>query len=53
MTLEIKEKMAKAYPLPRLGKAEDVASAVIFLASDVASWITGQAISAGGGYPTV
>jgi 2-hydroxycyclohexanecarboxyl-CoA dehydrogenase len=50
MTPEVKEKMAKAYPLRRLGKAEDVASAVLFLASDAASWITGQAISVDGGY---
>lgn len=49
MTSEIKEKMAKAYPLRRLGKAEDVASLVVFLASDAASWITGQAISVDGG----
>jgi len=50
MTPEVKEKMAKAYPLRRLGRAEDVASAVLFLASDAASWITGQAISVDGGY---
>ncbi len=50
MTPEVKEKMAKAYPLRRLGKAEDVANAVVFLASDAASWITGQAISVDGGY---
>jgi len=50
MTAEVKEKMAKAYPLRRLGKAEDVANAVVFLASDAASWITGQAISVDGGY---
>jgi len=42
--------MAKAYPLRRLGRAEDVANAVVFLASDAASWITGQAISVDGGY---
>ncbi|MBA7644837.1 3-oxoacyl-[acyl-carrier-protein] reductase FabG [subsurface metagenome] len=50
MTPEAKEKMAKAYPLRRLGRAEDVANAVVFLASDAASWITGQAISVDGGY---
>jgi 2-hydroxycyclohexanecarboxyl-CoA dehydrogenase len=50
MTPEVKEKMAKAYPLRRLGRAEDVANAVVFLASDAASWITGQAISVDGGY---
>jgi 2-hydroxycyclohexanecarboxyl-CoA dehydrogenase len=50
MTPEVKEKMAKAYPLRRLGKAEDIANAIVFLASDAASWITGQAISIDGGY---
>lgn len=50
MTPQTKEKMAKAYPLRRLGKAEDVAGAVLFLASDAAGWITGQAISVDGGY---
>ena len=49
-TPEAQEKAAKAYPLRRLGKPEDVASAVIFLASDAASFITGQTISVSGGY---
>jgi 3-oxoacyl-[acyl-carrier protein] reductase len=33
----------------RLGKAEDIANAVMFLASDQASWITGQILSVDGG----
>ncbi len=49
-TPEIQEKAAKAYPLRRLGKPEDVANAVVFLASDAASFITGQTISVSGGY---
>jgi 2-hydroxycyclohexanecarboxyl-CoA dehydrogenase len=49
-TTEVQEKAAKAYPLRRLGKPEDIASVVVFLASDAASFITGQTISVSGGY---
>jgi len=49
-TPEAQEKAAKAYPLRRLGKPEDIAHAVVFLASDKASFITGQTISVSGGY---
>ena len=37
-------------PLCRIGKPEDVANAVVFLASDEASFITGQIIGVDGGY---
>jgi len=40
----------QAYPLRRLGKAEDVAKAVLFFASDAADFITGQTLSVSGGY---
>lgn len=50
LTPEVQEKAAKAYPLRRLGKPQDVANLVVFLASDVASFITGQTISVSGGY---
>jgi 2-hydroxycyclohexanecarboxyl-CoA dehydrogenase len=49
-TTEAQEKAAKAYPLRRLGKPEDIAHVVVFLASDAASFITGQTISVSGGY---
>jgi len=49
-TPEVQEKAAKLYPLRRLGKPEDIANAVVFLASDAASFITGQTISVSGGY---
>lgn len=41
------------YPLRRgetMGKPEDIANAAVFLASDAASWITGQTLSVDGGY---
>ena len=44
------EKLAKPYPLGRLGEPEDVAAAVVFLVSDQASFITGQVLSVNGGY---
>jgi 3-oxoacyl-[acyl-carrier protein] reductase len=43
--------LADATPLCRLGTPEDVAEAVLFLASDKASFITGQCIGVDGGYP--
>lgn len=47
------EKMAlvalKNIPAKRLGSPEDIANAVIFLASDEASWIYGQILAADGG----
>jgi NAD(P)-dependent dehydrogenase (short-subunit alcohol dehydrogenase family) len=49
-TPEVQEKAAKSYALRRLGKADDVAKAVVFLASDAASYITGQTLSVSGGY---
>lgn len=46
---EIKEDLQKQIPMGRLGKAEDVADLVVFLASDKASYITGQTIAVDGG----
>ncbi|QMU69268.1 SDR family oxidoreductase [Streptacidiphilus sp. P02-A3a] len=43
------EQVAQAYPLKRLGVPEDVGSAVAFLLSDEASWITGQTLVLDGG----
>jgi 2-hydroxycyclohexanecarboxyl-CoA dehydrogenase len=47
------EKAARAYPLRRLGTPEDVVPAVLLLASDRASYITGQTLSVSGGYTMI
>jgi len=41
--------VTRAHPLGRLGRAEDVANAALFLASDEASWVTGIALVVDGG----
>lgn len=40
----------KMYPTGRIGEPADVASAICFLASDEAAWITGQVLSVNGGF---
>lgn len=47
------DRILKAYPLKRIGEAEDVAPMVTFLASSGASWVTGQVISVNGGFSMV
>jgi meso-butanediol dehydrogenase / (S,S)-butanediol dehydrogenase / diacetyl reductase len=46
---QIFDKLAKWYPLRRIGQPEDVASAALFLASDESSWITGAILPVDGG----
>ena len=43
----IREELLKATPLGRLGKPEDVARVVVFLASEESDYVTGQAINIG------
>ncbi|MDV6271833.1 SDR family NAD(P)-dependent oxidoreductase [Rhodococcus globerulus] len=43
------DKMIRAVPLKRMGTAEEQAGPIVFLASDAASYITGQTISVSGG----
>ena len=46
---ETVDDLAKIYPLNRIGTAEEVASAIYFLASDSASFITGEILNVNGG----
>jgi 3-oxoacyl-[acyl-carrier protein] reductase len=46
---DIKEAYKKQIPLGRFGSPEDVANAVLFLASEKASYITGEVINVNGG----
>jgi NAD(P)-dependent dehydrogenase (short-subunit alcohol dehydrogenase family) len=45
--------IAQMHPLPRLGEPEDAARLAAFLATDDASWITGQIIGVDGGRSTL
>lgn len=53
MTLSLSDKIKKAYveqiPLKKMGKPVDIANTVAFLASEEASYITGQVINVDGG----
>ncbi len=47
---EILEELKENTPLNRIGTSEDVAEAILLLASDKASFITGQTLSVDGGF---
>jgi 3-oxoacyl-[acyl-carrier protein] reductase len=42
-------KLSEAIPLGRLGQPEDIAAAVVYLASDEAAWVTGATLHVNGG----
>ena len=52
MPAEIREKFIQKIPLRRMGKTEDIANVIAFLASDDAAYVTGQVIQVDGGLTT-
>jgi 3-oxoacyl-[acyl-carrier protein] reductase len=50
ITPESETEIVKGTPLGRLGEPEDVADAIVFLASAQARWLTGQLLYVGGGW---
>ncbi len=46
---EVKQEFAKNIPMGEMGTPEDIANTVLFLASDLSAYITGQTISVNGG----
>jgi NAD(P)-dependent dehydrogenase (short-subunit alcohol dehydrogenase family) len=50
MPAERRARLVALHPLGRLGEPDDIAPMALFLISDQASWITGQAIAVDGGF---
>ena len=49
LTDDVRDKMLAAIPMGRFGQPEDVARAILFLAGDASSYITGQVLTISGG----
>ncbi|MGI9240089.1 MAG: glucose 1-dehydrogenase [Verrucomicrobiales bacterium] len=47
---EMRDGLAQMHPLGRLGTTEEIADAVVFLASDGASFVTGESLKVDGGF---
>ena len=50
ITGDIEREVVPSIPMRRLGSPEDIAHAIVFLASEHAGWITGQVIQVAGGH---
>jgi 3-oxoacyl-[acyl-carrier protein] reductase len=50
MTADMEKRQAQNIPLRRVGRPEDIADVIVFLASDQARWLTGQVIKVSGGH---
>ena len=50
---ELYQRILKSIPWGRYGSPEDIARVALFLASDLASWVTGQTIVVDGGQSLV
>jgi 3-oxoacyl-[acyl-carrier protein] reductase len=50
MPAPMRDELARAHPLGRIGEPDDVAAAILFLFSDAASWITGAMLDVNGGF---
>jgi 3-oxoacyl-[acyl-carrier protein] reductase len=46
---KVRQEMAAQIPLERFGTADDIANAVVFLATDASAYITGQVLAVNGG----
>jgi len=47
-----KDEILRLHPIGRIGQPKDVAYAVLYLASDESSWVTGTSLMVDGGYTT-
>lgn len=50
ITPELERQLLPSMPLRRLGRPEDIADVIVFLASEQARWMTGQVIQVAGGH---
>jgi NAD(P)-dependent dehydrogenase (short-subunit alcohol dehydrogenase family) len=50
LTPQLREKVLARFPLGRFAQVDDVARLAVFLASDAASFITGETVAVDGGF---